>query len=529
MGLLDDLEDLLDPIFGGLRGVFGDDDDAGDDDDLTPQQRANQVLYGGNPGPLGAVPGGANGAPLPGGPSGLQQGADQAGTTYQQAGGAAAATDDKLAGLLKQIFASNDATRSQISDIINGLESAHRQLVSNPQLANDPHAIAWFNKLLDNQLGQVQQLLENSKVDSKKQAELLAALADEYHNNSGGNHSKDGKDDGTKDGNGKKDGGDGGGSGGGDGGGSGGGGGDGGSDPGAGPGGATPAGVTDPLAGLGGMPGGGMGDPLSMLGPALAGLGSLPGALGGAGSSLPMDALGSLAPLAGQMAGHGSDDGFDDSGSHDYSKPADFVDDGHGKSDGAGGKTDDGNTGKDDTGDKKPQTSAAGGPQPAAQQPAPPTAVPASAGGDPGRVVQMPDGSPVTATSPQHATAVRAVLNGATVTDGWKQASVQLAPPGTPVTAPGDPAHLIPGEIAQFKSREPVMYMGNGKIWLDGQLQLQSALPTGDFLGWEDPAQQAGGATQQAGGATQQAGGGPSPAPAAASPPIPATTNTSGT
>ena len=312
-GVLDDLEDLLDPIFDAVRGLFGGDDDTDDDDDLTPQQRANEVLYGGNPGPLGPVPGPANGAPLPGGPSGLQQGADQAGTTYQQAGGAVAATDDKLAGLLKQIFASNDATRSQISDIISGLESAHRQLVSNPQLADDPYALAWFNKLLDDRLGQIQQLLENSKVDSKKQAELLAALAAEYHDNSG-NHAKDGKDDGTKDRNaksdGSKDGANGGGSGDGDGGGSGGGGG--GADPGASAAGATPAGtgVIDPLAALAGMPGGGMGDPLSMLGPALAGLGSLPGGLGGAASSLPMDALGSWRRLAAEMAGHGSGDGL---------------------------------------------------------------------------------------------------------------------------------------------------------------------------------------------------------------------------
>ena len=145
--------------------------------------------------------------------------------------------------------------------------------------------------------------------------------------------------------------------------------------------------------------------------------------------------------------------------------------------------------------------------------------MPASVGGDPGRVVQMPDGSPVTATSAQHATAMRAVLNGATVTDAWKQANVQLAPPGTPVTAPADPAHLVPGEVAQFKSRDPVMYMGNEKIWLDGQLQPESALPTGGFLAWQDPTQQAGG--------TQQGVGGPAPAPAA-SPTPPATTNTSG-
>ena len=127
-----------------------------------------------------------------------------------------------------------------------------------------------------------------------------------------------------------------------------------------------------------------------------------------------------------------------------------------------------------------------------AQQPAPVAAVPASAGGDPASVVQMPDGTPVTAGSAQHATAMRAVLNGSTVTDAWKQAQVDLPSPGMPVTSPADPSHLTPGEVAQFKTRDPVMYMGNGKIWLDGQLQPQTALPTADFLGWEDPAQQAG-------------------------------------
>lgn len=515
MGLLDDLEDLLDPIFDGVRGLFGGGDDNAGDEDLSPQERVDQILNGGSPGPFGPGPGAGPGVPVPGGPSGLQVGADQAGTTYQQAAGAAGNTDDKLAGLLKQIFASNDATRSRISDIINGLESAHRQLVSNPQLANDPGAIAWFNKLLDNQLGQVQQLLESAKVDSQKQAELLAALGDEYRNNTG-DHSDDHKKDGkngkdSKDG---KDGADGGTSGDGGSGGSGdGGGGGGGADPAPTPAGAA-TGVTDPLAGLGGPLGGGMGDPLSMLGPALAGLGSIPGQLGGAASSLPMDALGSLAPLAGELAGQGSGDG-----TNDHGKPADSVDDSHGKSDGDGGKTSDGNAGKDDTGGKKPDPSTPGT-SPPAQQPTPAAAVPASAGGDPGRVVQMPDGSPVTAPSAQHATAMRAVLNGATVTDGWKQANVQLAPPGTPVTAPADPAHLVPGEVAQFKSRDPVMYMGNGKIWLDGQLQPQSALPTGDFLGWQDPTQQA--------GATAPVPGAPAPTPAA-SPTLPTTTtNTSG-
>jgi hypothetical protein len=250
-----------------------------------------------------------------------------------------------------------------------------------------------------------------------------------------------------------------------------------------------------------------MGDPLSMLGPAMAGLGAIPGSLGGAASSLPAGALGALGPLASGLAGQGGD-GFKDGDAHDRGKSDDFEDGPHGKGDGDGGKNSDATPG---------QTQPAGQTQPQpATQPAPAAAVPASAGGDPSRVVPMPDGSPVTAPTAQHASAVRAVLNGSTVNDAWKQAHVELPPPGTPVTAPADPSHLVPGQIAQFKSRDPVMYMGNGKIWLDGQLQPQSAMPTGDFLGWVDPPQLAGTTSAP-------------PSPGTAAPAgQPTTTNTSG-
>lgn len=479
MGFLDE---VLDDLFDDLSGIFGGDDDGdGEENDGPPQQSV--------PGPL---PPGAplwGPAPLPpGGPSALQQGAGQAGTTYQQASGAVNQTDEKLTDVLKQIFAANDQNRSRISDIIASIETARRALTSNPQTTGDPHAMALFNQFLDDQLARIQQILDSSKVDSTKQAELLAALGDEYRGAAGDPKKKGGKDEvaggagsgGAGDSRGGGSGGDGGGDDAGDGGGTG-----------AGAtttGGGAGGGLTDPLAGLGGA---GMGDPLSMLGPAMAGLGSIPGALGGAAGSLPMDALGTLGPLASGLAGQGGGDGFKDTGdAHDHGKSDDFEDGPHGKGDSDAGKTSDGAPGKGDPGDKNGQTPPAGttAPQPATQ-PAPPAAAPASAGGDPSRVVQLPDGSPVTATTAQHAAAVRAVLNGSTVSDGWKQAHVELPPPGTPVTAPADPSHLVPGQIAQFKSRDPVMYMGNGKIWLDGQLQPQSALPTGDFLGWVDPPQ----------------------------------------
>jgi hypothetical protein len=490
------LFDVLDDLFDDLSGIFGGDDggDGGDENDWPSQHPVPGSLPPGAP-PWGPAP------QVPNGPSGLQQGADQAGSAYQQASGAVNQTDDKLAGLLKQIFAANDDSRSKISAIVTNIETARRTLMANPQTAGEPHAMALFHQFLDGQLAQIQQILDSAKVDSKKQAELLAALGDEYRGTNGGDPKKKGKGDNNGTGGGDGDGDTGGGAGGGDG---GAGGGDGG---GAGPGGSTTGGaggLTDPLAGLGGA---GMGDPLSMLGPAMAGLGAIPGSLGGAASSLPAGALGALGPLASGLAGQGGD-GFKDGDAHDRGKSDDFEDGPHGKGDGDGGKNSDATPG---------QTQPAGQTQPQpATQPAPAAAVPASAGGDPSRVVPMPDGSPVTAPTAQHASAVRAVLNGSTVNDAWKQAHVELPPPGTPVTAPADPSHLVPGQIAQFKSRDPVMYMGNGKIWLDGQLQPQSATPTGDFLGWVDPPQLAGTTSAP-------------PSPGTAAPAgQPTTTNTSG-
>ncbi|CQD18881.1 hypothetical protein BN000_04338 [Mycobacterium europaeum] len=179
------LFDVLDDLFDDLTGIFGGDDDGegGDEFDGPPQQALPAP-------PAGAPPWGPA-LPVPNGPSGLQQGVDQAGTTYQQASGALIQTDDKLAGLLKQIFAANDDTRSKIGAIISSIETARRALTSDPHMANDPHAMALFNQFLDGQLAQIQQLLDSSKVESKKQAELLAALGDEYRDSAGRGHSKD--------------------------------------------------------------------------------------------------------------------------------------------------------------------------------------------------------------------------------------------------------------------------------------------------------------------------------------------------
>lgn len=468
--VLDAIDILLPPglrvLLKGAEALFGGHKPQAGGGGLTPSRRVEQILNE-TPPPGPVTP--------PGGSGGLRDGLDRAGEAYQQAGGAAAAADAKLVHLLKQIFASNEVLRNKVTAIIGEIESARTKIAADPTLANDPRAMKRFGEFVDQKLGEIEQLMESAKVESAKQADLLDALTDDYRAAAATAHQQtSGKDDSHT----------GGGSGGGAAADGGGGGAAGGGDPGA-----AGAGLSDPLAGMG-LPGGlgGMADPMSMLGPALAGMGSIPGALGGLASSLPAGAMG-LAPLAGQMAGAGSGDGFKDQAARDAAKPADFIDDGHGKA-GGGAKADDAAADGHGSGEKKPEIS----PSPVPAQTPPAGAVPASAGADPALVVQMPDGSPVTAPSGQHATALRSVLNGMSVTEAWKSAHVDLPPPGTPVTDPADPSHLAPGAVAQFKAREAVMYMGNGKIWLDGQLQPQSTLPTADFLGWVDPTQQAGAA-----------------------------------
>ncbi|WP_343709677.1 DUF4226 domain-containing protein [Mycobacterium sp.] len=470
-----------------MLGLFGNDDD---DDEYSQglQSFPAPHVVTGYIGPPAPPP------PPPGGSSGMQGGADRTGTDYQQTSGAVSATDDKVNSLLKEIFASNDRARSQVSGIVDGIKAAQQQVVTDPAKAHDPQSLAYFNQYLDQQLGKVEQILDGAKVDSKKQAELLSALGDEYRKTTPGQ-------DASKDHSGAQGGADQSGGGGGGGGDQSGGGGGGGGD-------QSGGGVVDPFAGLGGL-GGGLGgaDPLSsMLGPATSALSFLPGALGGAGASLPAGALGALGD---QLGGRdGASDGFSDHHDHDHDHAnSDFTDSGSGSGSGQNQGGGDPNA-VGSTQNQHPAVGAdQGQPQPG-QQPATPAAVPASAPGDPNLVVRMPDGSPVTATTAQHKGALDAVVGGASVTDAWKKQGVELPPPGTPVTTPGDPSHLVPGEVAQYRSRDPVMYAGNGKIWLDGQLQPQSTLPTGDFLGWLDP------------GAVAGVPAAPASAPAAAGSPV---------
>ena len=477
IGVPDVVGDLFgDDVFGPLKSIaelfvaarrmFGNHDDAPAAPAQSPLDRTNAVLNA--PPPAAPVP-----PPAPNGQSGLNTGATDAGSQYDDSVNAAQLTDQKLAEMLKHIFASNQAARDKVSAIL--AEIASKQKLIAPEMG-DPASVTAFGQFLDQKFAEVQKILSDAQVDAKTQAAILDALGDEYRAN--GPNTPDGPPagnaaPGTS------------------------------ADPGAGsnaaaepesapvaatgPAGADQSALMDPLAGMGMTP---MGmDPLS----ALSGLGSLPGAMSGLGATSPLDALGpalsALAPLGGLASG------FSDEKPAQDEKPSDGFTDEPAQN-GKPASSDPPATHKDD-----PSTQAASATQPNAPagpaqhtpEEAAPQSAPVPGSADAARNVRMPDGQVVTAPDAQSAQVMRSVLGGTSVTDAFKQVGVDLPPPGTPVTDPVDPSVMPPGSVGRFESREPVMAMGNGKIWMDGQLQPISALgSTTDFLGWSKPPTQAG-------------------------------------
>jgi hypothetical protein len=132
---------------------------------------------------------------------------------------------------------------------------------------------------------------------------------------------------------------------------------------------------------------------------------------------------------------------------------------------------------------------------PAGQQPAPsatpeqasPPVGPPPIAPPPSTAVQLPDGSTATARSPEVAAAVKAYLAGAPLDAAYRQAGIDLPPPGTPVTNPLDPSALTAGAIGMFRDHY-VVALSPAKALQDGQVvSLSSAASGPDFLGWMDP------------------------------------------
>jgi hypothetical protein len=203
-------------------------------------------------------------------------------------------------------------------------------------------------------------------------------------------------------------------------------------------------------------------DPLSSLASMLpAAAGSFPPA--GPGGS-PLDALGLAGPLAGLASQLADQPRRDDPAKHDDTSDTKTT----------GDTTEPPN--------KQPKLQASQPPPPEVNG-TPESRTPPAAS----TAVQLPDGSTVNARTPAIAAAVRACLAGAPLDAAYRQAGIELPPPGTPVTNPVDPAALTAGSIGMFKDHY-VVALSSAKALQDGQVvSLSSAAAGPDFLGWVDP------------------------------------------
>lgn len=254
---------------------------------------------------------------------------------------------------------------------------------------------------------------------------------------------------------------------------------------------ATPFGTPMMPMGAGGMPMGGMGGGIPLSLPSLGG-----GGLGGVpsfGGGDPLSALSGLGSGGEHPMGFKDDAALQPPPSDGTALTSTHSDDttGGGKGgDGSGGQqtTPAGTTGAVDapgTGGKGDGAGSGGGAGAgdgavvAAGAPAPPPAKTTE--------VALPNGATTEARTPAGAAAVRAILGGASVSEGYAQQGVTLPPPGTPVTDPVPPTQLKAGDVGVWKDHM-VMALGNKQVLVNGQVQPQESVGSGpDFLGWIDP------------------------------------------
>jgi hypothetical protein len=100
--------------------------------------------------------------------------------------------------------------------------------------------------------------------------------------------------------------------------------------------------------------------------------------------------------------------------------------------------------------------------------------------------VLLPDGATVLAPSAELASVLTAAVAGTPIPEAFRWQGITIPPPGSPVTAPIDPARLVPGDIAVLADRH-ALALGNGKALLDRQIQPISSVTGPGFIGWQHP------------------------------------------
>ena len=107
-----------------------------------------------------------------------------------------------------------------------------------------------------------------------------------------------------------------------------------------------------------------------------------------------------------------------------------------------------------------------------------------SATGD-GTVV-LPGGQTITAPSPELAAVITAAVAGTPIPDAFRLQGITIPAPGSPVSAPLDPAGLTAGDIGLFIDRH-ALALGDGTALLDTRIQPIASVSGPGFLGWQHP------------------------------------------
>jgi hypothetical protein len=132
--VIDAVENVV-KIIAGVGRLFGDDEPK-----HLPEAPPYPGTVAGVP-PYPGMPPATPPPPPPGGGGGLDTGATGAGDQYNGSVEAAQLTDEKLAEMLKQIFAANQGARDKVSAILTEIQNKQKQIA--PEMG-DPASVAAF-------------------------------------------------------------------------------------------------------------------------------------------------------------------------------------------------------------------------------------------------------------------------------------------------------------------------------------------------------------------------------------------------
>ena len=143
--VIDAVENVV-KIIAGVGRLFGDDEPK-----HLPEAPPYPGTVAGVP-PYPGMPPATPPPPPPGGGGGLDTGATGAGDQYNGSVEAAHLTDEKLAEMLKQIFAANQGARDKVSAILTEIQNKQKQI--GPEMG-DPASVAAFGQFLDQKFAEI--------------------------------------------------------------------------------------------------------------------------------------------------------------------------------------------------------------------------------------------------------------------------------------------------------------------------------------------------------------------------------------